>query len=62
MKPKSACTGREIVTEIMGHLGIEPDAHKILETGICIPCMMPFITSQFLCRAKGDRPQVPSEE
>lgn len=22
------------------------------------PCMMPFITCQFLCRGKGDRPQV----
>jgi oleate hydratase len=57
-KPMSACTGREIMTEIMGHLGVEADAHKILDACTCIPCMMPFITSQFLCRAKGDRPQV----
>ncbi len=57
-KPMSACTGREIMTEIMGHLRIKADAEKILETCTCIPCMMPFITSQFLSRAKGDRPQV----
>jgi oleate hydratase len=57
-KPMSACTGREIMTEIMGHLRIEADAGKILETCTCIPCMMPFITSQFLRRGKGDRPQV----
>lgn len=57
-KPMSACTGQEIMTEIMGHLRIEAEAHKILETCICIPCMMPFITSQFLRRGKGDRPQV----
>jgi oleate hydratase len=57
-KPMSECTGREIMTEIIGHLRIENHAKKILESCICIPCMMPFITSQFLCRAKGDRPQV----
>jgi oleate hydratase len=60
-KPMSECSGREIMKEIMGHLRIETDANEILETCICIPCMMPFITSQFLRRAKGDRPQVVPE-
>jgi oleate hydratase len=58
MKPMSACTGREIMTEIMGHLGIQAEAAKILESCMCIPCMMPFITSQFLPRDMGDRPNV----
>ncbi len=57
-KPMSACTGREIMTEVMGHLRIAEDASAILDTTICIPCMMPFITSQFLRREAGDRPQV----
>jgi len=57
-KPMSACGGAEIMTEVMGHLRIKAEAAKILETSTCIPCMMPFITSQFLRRAKGDRPQV----
>jgi oleate hydratase len=57
-KPMSVCTGREIMTEVLGHLRIEAEASRILETSMCIPCMMPFITSQFLRRAKGDRPQV----
>ncbi len=57
-KPMSACTGREIMTEIMGHLGVQAEAQEILHACTCIPCMMPFITSQFLCRAKGDRPHV----
>jgi oleate hydratase len=57
-KPMSACTGREIMTEILGHLRIEAEASTILTTSICIPCMMPFITSQFLQRRAGDRPQV----
>ena len=46
------------MTEIMGHLRIETAAKKILENCVCIPCMMPFVTSQFLRRGKGDRPQV----
>ena len=57
-KPMSACTGREIMTEIIGHLGLQEHGARILETCTCIPCMMPFITSQFLPRSKGDRPQV----
>jgi oleate hydratase len=60
-KPMSACTGREILTEILGHLKIEADAPRILESSTCIPCMMPFVTSQFLRRSKGDRPQVVPE-
>jgi len=60
-KPMSSCTGREIMTEILGHLRIETEARKILESCTCIPCMMPFITSQFLRRTKGDRPQVVPE-
>ncbi|WGJ13238.1 oleate hydratase [Methylocapsa sp. D3K7] len=47
-KPMSACTGREIMTEVLGHLRIEAEVSMILETSICIPCLMPFITSQFL--------------
>ena len=60
-KPMSACTGREIMTEILGHMRAESEASQILKTSICIPCMMPFITSQFLRREKGDRPQVRPE-
>ena len=60
-KPMSACTGREIMTEILGHLGLAAEAHDIIESCICIPCMMPFITSQFLRRERGDRPQVVPE-
>jgi oleate hydratase len=60
-KPMSACTGREIMTEILCHLRIEAEVARIMETSTCIPCMMPFITSQFLRREKGDRPQVVPE-
>ena len=46
------------MTELLGHLRIRAEAPKIMESSICIPCMMPFITSQFLRREKGDRPPV----
>lgn len=60
-KPMSACSGREIMTEILGHLGNLTEADGILGTATCIPSMLPFITSQFLPRAAGDRPQVVPE-
>jgi oleate hydratase len=57
-KPMSACNGREIMTELLGQLGASNRAEAILAGAICLPCIMPFITSQFLIRGKGDRPQV----
>ncbi|RBP18348.1 oleate hydratase [Roseiarcus fermentans] len=57
-KPMSACSGREIMTEALGHLGAQREAETILSRAICIPCMMPFITSQFMPRVTGDRPDV----
>jgi len=57
-KPMQDCTGREIMTEVLGHLDLEEQSLVLLQEMICIPCMMPFITSQFLCREKGDRPEV----
>jgi oleate hydratase len=60
-KPMSACNGREMMTEILGQLKLHAEVDRILSTCICIPCMMPFITSQFLCRSEGDRPPVVPE-
>ena len=57
-KPMSACTGREIMTEILGHLRLQAHTAAILDACTCIPCMMPFITSQFLPRSKGDRAMI----
>ena len=54
----SECTGRDILTELVGQLGFEQHQSVILEASNCIPCMMPFITSQFMPRTLGDRPQV----
>lgn len=57
-KKMSECTGEEILTELCSHLRFEEELPLILRTSTCIPCMMPYITSQFLVRKKGDRPLV----
>lgn len=57
-KPMSDCSGGEIMTEILGHLGMAADTSAMLATTNCIPAMLPFITSQFLPRVAGDRPLV----
>jgi len=57
-KKMSECNGEEILTELIYHLGFENKKEKIIESAICIPCMMPYITSQFLPRKAGDRPDV----
>jgi oleate hydratase len=57
-KTMAECTGREILLELLGHLRFNEHATPILSTSNCIPCMMPFITSQFMPRVKGDRPLV----
>ena len=43
------------MTELLGDLRIEEGREQILKTTTCIPCMMPFITSQFPRRERGDQ-------
>jgi len=57
-KKMSECTGREILTELIYHLKMEEHLELIMKSANCIPCMMPYITSQFMPRKKGDRPEV----
>lgn len=59
-KPMAMCNGREILEELFSHLRV-PEAKSIIVGSNCIPCMMPFITSQFMPRKKGDRPPVVPE-
>jgi oleate hydratase len=56
-KPMPQCTGREILDEVLRHLRAEK-REQILDGSIVIPAMMPYITSQFLVRSRGDRPEV----
>lgn len=55
------CTGEEIMQELIGHLHFEEHKDEIMATANCIPCMMPYITSQFMPRLNSDRPKVVPE-
>lgn len=57
-KKMSDCTGREILTEVMSHFRFMAEIPDVMNNSICIPCLMPYIGSQFMPREKGDRPQV----
>jgi len=53
-KPMADCNGEEILRELCGHLNF--DQKMTFANANCIPCRMPYITSQFMPRAKSDRP------
>ena len=52
-KPMSECNGEEILAELCGHLRFDL---ATVESANCIPCRMPYITSMFMPRLRGDRP------
>lgn len=61
-KPMRDCTGREMLTELLHHLHFEDEMEEIMESVVnVIPCMMPFIDSQFQPRKMSDRPAVVPE-
>ena len=51
-------TGQEILTELIHHLGFEDILDEVRRTTTVVPVMMPYITSEFECRAPTDRPAV----
>lgn len=58
-KKMSDCTGKELLEELLYHFGIdENEMDEYTSTCKVIPAMMPYITSQFMPRVKGDRPDV----
>ncbi|MBT3704974.1 oleate hydratase [Candidatus Peregrinibacteria bacterium] len=57
-KKMSDCSGKEILAEVCFHMGFDKEASSITKSAICIPAMMPYMTSQFLPRKKADRPEV----
>ncbi len=58
-KPMMECTGREILIELIHHFHWEDKIDEIMEDVVdVIPCMMPYIDSQFQPRKMSDRPKV----
>ncbi|MBU9738767.1 oleate hydratase [Diplocloster agilis] len=61
-KPMRECTGEEMLTELLHHLHMEDQMDEIMESVVnVIPCMMPYIDSQFQPRKMSDRPKVVPE-
>ena len=62
-KTMQECTGEEITAEWLYHLGV-PAADipgLAAEAATCVPVMMPYVTSFFMPRQAGDRPDVVPE-
>jgi oleate hydratase len=57
-KPMARCTGREILAELLHHLGFDDIEAEVMNTSTTVPVMMPYITSEFARRDSGDRPQI----
>lgn len=59
-KTLAECTGEEITQEWLYHLGVPvEEIPELAATGAkCVPVMMPYVTSFFLPRHAGDRPDV----
>ncbi|GAA4849421.1 oleate hydratase [Luteimicrobium xylanilyticum] len=57
------CTGEEITQEWLYHLGVPVEEIPTLaaEAATCVPVMMPYVTSFFMPRRAGDRPDVVPE-
>ncbi|AFU69411.1 fatty acid dehydratase, putative [Psychroflexus torquis ATCC 700755] len=51
-------TGNEILSELCFHIGLEDQIDTIIENTIVKTSFMPYITSMFMPRAEGDRPQI----
>lgn len=62
-KAMKDCTGEEITKEWLYHIGVPEDQidEMAKNSANCIPCNMPYVTSYFMPRAKGDRPLVVPE-
>lgn len=57
-KTMPECTGKEILTEMCFHIGLIDEVSEIIAATKVRTALMPYITSQFMPRAKGDRPWV----
>ena len=61
-KPMQDCTGREIVMEILGHLGLMEIQDELMETVIqAVPCLLPYGGAPYQPRSREDRPPVVPE-
>ena len=55
-KPGNACSGEEILQEVLRHLRFERQLDAIMASSICIPCDLPYTNSVWMPRKRSDRP------
>jgi oleate hydratase len=60
-KPGDACTGAEILEEVLRQLRFERQLDAIMASSICIPCYLPYCNSIWMPRRRSDRPRAVPE-
>jgi oleate hydratase len=55
-KPMAACTGAEILHEVLRHLRFDKHLDAIMASSICTPCDMPYVNNIWIMRTRTDRP------
>jgi oleate hydratase len=57
-KRMDACTGAEILEEVLRQLRFDQQLDKITASSICIPCGLPYVNNIWMPRTPTDRPSV----
>lgn len=55
-KRMDACTGKEILEEVVRQLRFDRQLDAIMASSICIPCDMPYVNNIWMPRKRTDRP------
>ena len=55
-KPGIACTGADILEEVLRQLRFERQLDAIMATSVCIPSALPYVNSVWMPRRRGDQP------
>jgi oleate hydratase len=56
-KRMDACTGAEILEEVLRHLRFDKQLDAIMASSICIPSDMPYVNNIWMPRRRNDRPR-----
>jgi oleate hydratase len=56
-KSMNACTGAEILEEVLRQLRFERQLDAIVASSVCIPCDMPYVNNVWMPRSRTDRPR-----
>ncbi len=56
-KRMDACTGAEILEEVLRQLRFDRQLDAIMASSICIPCDMPYVNNIWMKRTRTDRPR-----